>query len=66
MTWSELRRIAIDNGWTFYRHGGNHDVYKKNGKRKNLVIERHWNQEVRPGMMYKLFKIIYDEGTRDN
>ena len=66
MTWNELRKIAINNGWELYRHGGNHDVYKKKGCSRNLVIERHWNQEVRPGMMYKLLKILNDEGIGDN
>ncbi|MBQ6820861.1 MAG: type II toxin-antitoxin system HicA family toxin [Bacteroidales bacterium] len=56
MTWKELERIAVKNGWRFLRHGGRHDVYFKSGK--TLQIERHWSQEVRIGLLLKILRII--------
>ncbi|MBO4455097.1 MAG: type II toxin-antitoxin system HicA family toxin [Bacteroidales bacterium] len=59
MTWNELRRLAVRKGWLFLRHGGKHDVYVKEGKK--ILIERHWSQEVRYGMLLKLLYIINNE-----
>ena len=36
---SDLIRLLEKNGWTFARHGGNHDVYEKDGVKE--VIPRH-------------------------
>lgn len=59
MTWKELEKMAIKNGWKFVRHGSKHDIYIKNGIA--LEIERHRSREVRPGIMIKLLKQINNE-----
>jgi mRNA interferase HicA len=35
----DLVKKLEQNGWTLKRHGGNHDVYIKNGKRES--VPRH-------------------------
>lgn len=35
----DLIKLFEKNGWQFDRHGANHDVYIKDGKRE--MIERH-------------------------
>ncbi len=35
----DLIRLLEKNGWTLARHGGNHDVYEKDGVKE--VIPRH-------------------------
>ena len=56
MTWKELQKMAVRSGWQFYKHGGKHDVYLKGDKR--ILIERHWSQEVKTGIMIELLKLI--------
>lgn len=56
VNWGELKKIAIEHGFKFYKHGGNHDFYKRGDQ--TILIERHQSQEVRKGMMYKLKKQI--------
>jgi len=56
MKWKELERLAVKNGWKFFKHGTNHDAYKK-GK-KVIWLERHWSQEVKIGLCIKLLKQI--------
>ena len=51
MNWNELRKKAIKYGFEFLEHGKKHDAYINR-------IERHWNQEVRSGLMNKLKKDI--------
>lgn len=58
MKWSELRKLAEQNGWYLERHGGNHDVYKHPDKKEKLEIPRHQSHEVRTGLFHKLKKQI--------
>ena len=58
MNWNEMKRMVISNGHEFEKHGKKHDLYR-NPKTKDLIlIERHWSQEVRPGLMKKIFSQI--------
>lgn len=56
MKWKELERLAVTNGWEFFKHGANHDMYRKGDK--IILIERHWSQEIRIGLCIKLLKQI--------
>ena len=58
MKWKEVERYAIKNGWQLLRHGKRHDVYSKGTGRDPLLIERHWSQEVRPGLLIKILRQI--------
>jgi predicted RNA binding protein YcfA (HicA-like mRNA interferase family) len=54
MKWSELRRMAEQNGWVLIRFGRKHDVYGKDGER--LYVERHPSSEIKPGLYFDLLK----------
>ena len=56
MTWNEFKRKAMQKGWVFVRHASRHDVYKKEGRDALLLIERHWQEEMRPNIQMKLLK----------
>lgn len=56
MNWNEMKKKAVERGFIFVKHGSKHDIYERNGQR--ILIERHWTQEVRPGLMKKLKKEI--------
>lgn len=56
MTWKELERMAVERGYEFVKHGGKHDIYKNPQTGSRIMIERHWSQEVRPGLMRALLK----------
>jgi len=58
MKWSELRRLAEQNGWRLVRHGGNHDIYEHDETSEKLIIGRHRSEEIRTGLMRKLIKQI--------
>lgn len=58
MKWNELKRLAVENGFELLRHGKKHDVYYNAKMGKTILIERHWSQEVRPGLMKTLKQII--------
>lgn len=57
MNWNEMRREAVTHGYKFLKHGGKHDIYV-NDAGTRILLERHWKQEVRPGLMKKLRKDI--------
>ncbi len=40
MKTKDLIKLLESNGWKFKRHGGNHDVYEKDGKRESIVRHR--------------------------
>ena len=42
----------------FLKHGSRHDIYVNKANGKIILLERHWSQEVRPGLMNKLKKEI--------
>ena len=58
MTWNEFRKIILQMGWVLVRHGGNHDIYRKPGRSDPLLLERHWNEEIKPNLMKRLFKQV--------
>jgi predicted RNA binding protein YcfA (HicA-like mRNA interferase family) len=57
MKWSEIVRLAEANGWKFVKHGKKHDIYQHPEKTERLLIERHWNQEVRKGLYNRIKKM---------
>ena len=58
MNWQEMKKKAVDNGFVFLKHGSRHDIYVNKVNGKIILLERHWSQEVRPGLMNKLKKEI--------
>ena len=58
MNWNEMKKKAVENGFELLKHGGRHDIYVNRQSGKIIQIERHWSQEVRPGLMNKLKKEI--------
>lgn len=54
MKWNELKRIAIAHGFRFYKGLNGHDLYINEETKKVIMLERHWTQEVRKGLMNKL------------
>jgi len=58
MKWSELRRIAKNNGWYFLRHGAKHDIYIHEEKDYYIHIGRHASEEIRKGTYNDLKKKI--------
>lgn len=58
MKWSEIKRIAIAKGFYEVAHRGKHDEYYNPTTKVTILIERHWSQEVRPGLFNKLKKQI--------
>lgn len=58
MNWNEMKRLVISKGYEFVRHGSRHDIYRHPVKKDILQIERHWSQEVRPGLMKKILSQI--------
>lgn len=58
MTWRELKIKAEANGFIFVSHGKKHDKYENPASGKRILIERHWSQEVRPGLLKELKKVI--------
>ncbi len=51
MTWKELEIKAKVNGYVFVSHGKKHDKYENPETGSRIHIERHWSQEVRPGLL---------------
>jgi len=35
-----------------------HDIYRKEGREDPLLIERHWNEEMKPGIQKRLCKQV--------
>lgn len=58
MKWSELRKIAEHKGWYLWRRGGNHDIYRHDGKDFLIQIGRHGSEEIKKGLFNKLKKQI--------
>jgi predicted RNA binding protein YcfA (HicA-like mRNA interferase family) len=58
MKWSELRRLAEQNGWQLNRHGSKHDIYRHPEKSGTIEIPRHQSQEVKTGLYHSLKKLI--------
>jgi len=58
MKWSELRKLAEQNGWRLSRHGANHDIYEHQERSGKLLVGRHSSEEIKTGLMKKLLKQI--------
>ena len=58
MKWKELKIIAEAQGYSFVSHGKKHDKYENPLTGSRILLERHWSQEIRPGLLNKLRKEI--------
>lgn len=58
MNWKEMLKKVENAGYQFHRHGKKHDIYIHPVKKDIVQIERHWSQEVRPGLMKKILNQI--------
>lgn len=54
MKWSELQRLAEQNGWVLVRFGKKHTEYRKGDRR--VYFERHSSKEIRAGLYHTLLK----------
>ena len=46
MKTKDLIKMLLRNGWTFKRHGANHDIYVKGNKRESVVRHRETDEEL--------------------
>ena len=46
MKTKDLIELLIKNGWTFKRHGANHDIYIKGTERESIVRHRETDEEL--------------------
>lgn len=46
MKTKDLIKLLECNGWKFKRHGSNHDVYEKDGRRESIVRHRETDEEL--------------------
>ena len=46
MKTKELIKLLEKNGWKFKRHGANHDIYVKDGKRESIVRHRETDEDL--------------------
>lgn len=46
MKTKDLIKLLEKNGWTFKRHGANHDIYVKDGERESVVRQREMDEEL--------------------
>ena len=58
MKWKELEELARMKGWYFYRSGTNHYIYRHDGTKDQLYIERHLGQEIKNGLYRKIMKLL--------
>lgn len=58
MNWNEMKKQAIKHGFVFVKNGGKHDEYYNPMTKRTILLERHWSQEIRKGLMMKLKKEI--------
>lgn len=58
MKWKELKIIAEAKGYQFVSHGKKHDRYYNPETGSRIMLERHWSQEVRTGLLNVLRKEI--------
>jgi mRNA interferase HicA len=42
----DLIDLLIRNGWTFKRHGANHDIYVKGNERESIVRHKETDEEL--------------------
>ena len=53
--------MILKKGWVLERHGGRHDIYRKKDRHYPLLVERHWQEEIRPNLLKALLKQIEEE-----
>lgn len=58
MTWREIKIKAEAHGYEFVKHGKKHDKYQNPKTGSKILLERHWSQEVRPGLLADLKREI--------
>ena len=58
MKWSEFEELARSKGWYYYRNGTNHYIYRHDGTKESLFIERHLGKEMRPKIYKRLLKLV--------
>ena len=46
MKTKDLIALLERNGWRFKRHGANHDIYVKDGKRESIVRHRETDAQL--------------------
>lgn len=46
MKTKDLVELLIKNGWTFKRHGSNHDIYVKGKERESIVRHTETDEEL--------------------
>lgn len=46
MKTKDLIRLLEKNGWEFKRHGANHDIYVKEGRRESIVRHKQTDEEL--------------------
>lgn len=46
MRTKDLIKLLERNGWTFKRHGANHDIYVKGTERESIVRHRETDEEL--------------------
>lgn len=53
---NELLKLLKEDGWYFYKHGGNHDKYRHPSKDGQLTIPRHGSKEIAKGTHESILK----------
>ena len=46
MKTKDLIRLLEKNGWEFKRHGANHDIYVKEGRRESIARHKQTDEEL--------------------
>lgn len=46
MKTKDLIKLLEQNGWTFKRHGGNHDIYIKDGQRESVPRHKEIDEQL--------------------
>ncbi len=46
MKTKDLIKLLEKNGWTFKRHGANHDIYVKGRERESIVRHKETDEEL--------------------
>ena len=42
----DLEKLLLQNGWTLYRSGGNHDIYAKGKEKEPIPRHREIDEEL--------------------
>lgn len=55
MTFKEIEKILISNGWYYHHANGSHYIYKKTGE-NNIVIVPHHKGDIPKGTLNNILK----------